>query len=264
MTDRRSPALRPARVWRVRDPSRRASRSWSPSSTSRPRSSAASVGCTVSWAPSCRSPGASSSPTTRAPMRRPPSPRRSRASCTGSRSCAWTARAAGSPCARPGRAATRACSATWTSTSPPTCAACSRWWRRWSRATVTSPIGTRLARSARVVRGPKRELISRSYNRLLRTVLRARFSDAQCGFKAVTATRPGACSPTSATTAGSSTPSCSCSPSAAACASTRSPSTGSTTPTRASTSCAPRSTTCAAWRAWRPRAPSCASWGSAC
>jgi glycosyltransferase involved in cell wall biosynthesis len=48
-------------------------------------------------------------------------------------------------------------------------------------------IGTRLARSARVVRGPKRELISRGYNRLLRTVLRARFSDAQCGFKAVTA-----------------------------------------------------------------------------
>ena len=76
-------------------------------------------------------------------------------------------------------------------------------------------IGTRLARSARVVRGPKRELISRSYNRLLRTVLRARFSDAQCGFKAVTAdARPGACSATSATTAGSSTPSCSCSPSA--------------------------------------------------
>jgi putative flippase GtrA len=48
-------------------------------------------------------------------------------------------------------------------------------------------IGTRLARSARVVRGPKRELISRAYNGLLHTVLRARFSDAQCGFKAVTA-----------------------------------------------------------------------------
>jgi putative flippase GtrA len=46
-------------------------------------------------------------------------------------------------------------------------------------------IGTRLAHSARVVRGPKRELISRSYNRLLHMVLRARFSDAQCGFKAV-------------------------------------------------------------------------------
>jgi putative flippase GtrA len=46
-------------------------------------------------------------------------------------------------------------------------------------------IGTRLASGARVVRGPKRELISRSYNVILRTALRARFSDAQCGFKAV-------------------------------------------------------------------------------
>jgi glycosyltransferase involved in cell wall biosynthesis len=45
-------------------------------------------------------------------------------------------------------------------------------------------IGTRLASGSRVSRGPKRELISRVYNRLLRTVLRARFSDAQCGFKA--------------------------------------------------------------------------------
>src|SRR3954462_5948473 len=45
-------------------------------------------------------------------------------------------------------------------------------------------IGSRLAVGSRVVRGPKRELISRDYNRLLRTVLRARFSDAQCGFKA--------------------------------------------------------------------------------
>jgi putative flippase GtrA len=46
-------------------------------------------------------------------------------------------------------------------------------------------IGTRLAHGARVVRGPKRELISRGYNTILHTVLRARFSDAQCGFKAV-------------------------------------------------------------------------------
>src|SRR4051794_36306788 len=46
-------------------------------------------------------------------------------------------------------------------------------------------IGTRLAHGARVVRGPKRELISRAYNRLLHVTLRARFSDAQCGFKAV-------------------------------------------------------------------------------
>src|SRR3954447_3741403 len=48
-------------------------------------------------------------------------------------------------------------------------------------------IGSRLAVGSRVVRGPKRELISRDYNRLLRTVLRARFSDAQCGFKAMRA-----------------------------------------------------------------------------
>jgi putative flippase GtrA len=44
-------------------------------------------------------------------------------------------------------------------------------------------IGTRLAPASRVVRGPKRELISRTYNLLLRTTLRAGFSDAQCGFK---------------------------------------------------------------------------------
>jgi glycosyltransferase involved in cell wall biosynthesis len=48
-------------------------------------------------------------------------------------------------------------------------------------------IGRRLASGARVVRGPQREFISRSYNHLLRLVLRARFSDAQCGFKAIRA-----------------------------------------------------------------------------
>ncbi|MEV0947676.1 bifunctional glycosyltransferase family 2/GtrA family protein [Rhodococcus sp. NPDC049939] len=46
-------------------------------------------------------------------------------------------------------------------------------------------IGSRLARSSRVVRGLKREFISRSYNLILRGALRARFSDAQCGFKAI-------------------------------------------------------------------------------
>jgi glycosyltransferase involved in cell wall biosynthesis len=48
-------------------------------------------------------------------------------------------------------------------------------------------IGSRLASGSRVTRSPKREFISRSYNRLLRTGLRAKFSDAQCGFKAVRA-----------------------------------------------------------------------------
>jgi glycosyltransferase involved in cell wall biosynthesis len=45
-------------------------------------------------------------------------------------------------------------------------------------------VGSRLARGAQVVRGLKREIISRGYNLLLRAVLAARFSDAQCGFKA--------------------------------------------------------------------------------
>ncbi|MEU8757714.1 bifunctional glycosyltransferase family 2/GtrA family protein [Streptomyces sp. NPDC048659] len=46
-------------------------------------------------------------------------------------------------------------------------------------------IGSRLARSSRVVRGPKREFVSRAYNLILRGSLAARFSDAQCGFKAI-------------------------------------------------------------------------------
>ncbi len=48
-------------------------------------------------------------------------------------------------------------------------------------------IGSRLARGSRVVRGAKRELISRSYNLLLRAALGVGFSDAQCGFKAIRA-----------------------------------------------------------------------------
>lgn len=48
-------------------------------------------------------------------------------------------------------------------------------------------IGTRLTRNSRVVRGPKREFISRSYNLMLHSFMGARFSDAQCGFKAIRA-----------------------------------------------------------------------------
>jgi glycosyltransferase involved in cell wall biosynthesis len=48
-------------------------------------------------------------------------------------------------------------------------------------------IGSRLAGGSHVVRGPKRELISRCYNALVHHVLRSRFSDAQCGFKALRA-----------------------------------------------------------------------------
>jgi putative flippase GtrA len=46
-------------------------------------------------------------------------------------------------------------------------------------------IGTRLAPGSRVVRGRKREFVSRCYNLLLRGTMAVRFSDAQCGFKAV-------------------------------------------------------------------------------
>lgn len=45
-------------------------------------------------------------------------------------------------------------------------------------------IGSRLAPGSRTVRGPKRELISRAYNLLVRLVHGSRFTDAQCGFKA--------------------------------------------------------------------------------
>jgi glycosyltransferase involved in cell wall biosynthesis len=45
-------------------------------------------------------------------------------------------------------------------------------------------IGSRLAPGARVTRGMRRELISRSYNLLLHLLLGVGFSDAQCGFKA--------------------------------------------------------------------------------
>ena len=61
---------------------------------------------------------------------------------------------------------------------------------------------------------PKREFISRGYNLILRGALRARFSDAQCGFKAIR-TRRGAAAAAAGrrTPAGSSTPNCWSSPS---------------------------------------------------
>jgi glycosyltransferase involved in cell wall biosynthesis len=47
-------------------------------------------------------------------------------------------------------------------------------------------IGSRLMKGARVVRQPKREFISRAYNLIVKLMFpRRRFSDAQCGFKAL-------------------------------------------------------------------------------
>jgi glycosyltransferase involved in cell wall biosynthesis len=45
--------------------------------------------------------------------------------------------------------------------------------------------GSRLMRQSQTKRSPKREVISRIYNIFVRTVLSTRFSDAQCGFKAL-------------------------------------------------------------------------------
>jgi glycosyltransferase involved in cell wall biosynthesis len=46
-------------------------------------------------------------------------------------------------------------------------------------------IGSRLRPGADVVRGFKREVISRTYNVIVRTALHSKVTDAQCGFKAV-------------------------------------------------------------------------------
>jgi glycosyltransferase involved in cell wall biosynthesis len=48
-------------------------------------------------------------------------------------------------------------------------------------------IGSRLTPGAQLVRRPGRDVLSRGYNLLLRLVLGARFRDAQCGFKALSA-----------------------------------------------------------------------------
>lgn len=45
--------------------------------------------------------------------------------------------------------------------------------------------GSRLQKASKVKRGPKREFISRCYNLMVKALLFTRFSDAQCGFKAV-------------------------------------------------------------------------------
>jgi glycosyltransferase involved in cell wall biosynthesis len=46
-------------------------------------------------------------------------------------------------------------------------------------------IGSRLMKGAKVIRGLRREVISRCYNLLIKLLFFTRFSDAQCGFKAL-------------------------------------------------------------------------------
>ena len=47
-------------------------------------------------------------------------------------------------------------------------------------------IGSRLKKGSQVTRGLKREFISRTYNLIIKLMFWHHFSDAQCGFKAVT------------------------------------------------------------------------------
>ncbi len=47
-------------------------------------------------------------------------------------------------------------------------------------------IGSRLLPGSRIRRQPRREILSRGYNALVHLAFRTRFSDAQCGFKAMT------------------------------------------------------------------------------
>ena len=100
-------------------------------------------------------------------------------------------------CAPRGPGATRAWSPTWTSTCRPTSNALLPLVAPLLSGHSDVAIGTRLARGARIQRGAKREMISRSYNRC--SGPRARpVPDAQCGFKAVR-TRARALFPQSAT-----------------------------------------------------------------
>jgi glycosyltransferase involved in cell wall biosynthesis len=45
--------------------------------------------------------------------------------------------------------------------------------------------GSRLLNPSLTTRSPKREVISRAYNLLVKTMFQTKFSDAQCGFKAI-------------------------------------------------------------------------------
>ncbi len=57
-----------------------------------------------------------------------------------------------------------------------------------TRGEADLAVGSRLLAASVVRRGWRRDRISRVYNRLIRLVFGTRFSDAQCGFKAITST----------------------------------------------------------------------------
>jgi putative flippase GtrA len=113
----------------------------------------------------------------------------------GSARPGWPSPAAAARCGPSGPAAMPTSWPAWMSTCRRTSAHCSRWSRRCCPGHSDVAIGTRLAHGARVIRGPRRQILSRGYNLLLHAVLGARFSDAQCGFKAISRARAGALLP---------------------------------------------------------------------
>ena len=58
--------------------------------------------------------------------------------------------------------------------------------RRLASGEAELATGSRLLPDSETTRGLKREIISRGYNLVLKTILGVKFSDAQCGFKAAT------------------------------------------------------------------------------
>ena len=99
--------------------------------------------------------------------------------------CTCRARVVATRCVPRGRPAMPRWSPTWTSTSRPSLAALLPLVAPLLSGHRDVAVGSRLAPGAHVVRGPQRELISRSYNFFLKLTLQGRFSDAQCGFKAL-------------------------------------------------------------------------------
>ena len=65
-------------------------------------------------------------------------------------------------------------------------------------------IGSRLSKGSKVNRKIKREVVSRGYNLLIKSMFFTPFQDAQCGFKALTRQTAQAIVPISRTTTGSS------------------------------------------------------------
>jgi hypothetical protein len=75
-------------------------------------------------------------------------------------------------------------STTWMSTSPRTCASSPLLIQGLSIGYDVA-VGSRLLPASQTKRSFKREALSRSYNRLVKLMFSNRFSDAQCGFKAL-------------------------------------------------------------------------------